>query len=127
MSKITNLTGGAVTIIVAATKKGGGGWDHFYLGNGQDTSRLTDDPDGFACYDSSTGKLVKIIYEGGLKFAWRLHDWTTIEVKQNNSGNIEAFTSFSFKLCAYYGRWPFCHILRKTGLESDHYDFPESL
>ena len=127
MSKISNLTGGAVTIGVAATKKGGG-WEHFFLGNGEDTTNKTDDPDGFVCYYSSTGKLTSIIYQGEKRSVWRLHDFTTVEVKQNDSGAIEAFTSFgSFKLCGYYGRFPMCHVLQLVDLEHFHYDFSNSL
>jgi len=126
MSKIKNLTGGAVTIGVAATKQGGG-WEHFYLGNGQDTSYQTEDPDGFVCYDSGTGILVPVIYEGEKRFVWRLHDFTTVEIR-NNHGAIEAFTSFgSFKLCKYYGGFPKCHLFQIVELEPFHYDFSKSL
>ena len=127
MSKITNLTGGAVKIAVAATKKGGG-WDHFYLDSAQNTDNLTDDPDGFACYDSATGLIVKAAYQGIIRTVWRLHDFTTVEIKQNEGGHIEAFTSFgSFKLCGYYGGFPKCHLLELVDLEPFHYEFPRSL
>lgn len=123
MSKIKNLTGGAVTVCVAATRKGGG-WEHFYLGNGADTTYKTDDPDGFVCFESTTGKLVPIIYDGAERYVWRLHDFTTVEVKENN-GRIEAFTSFGgFKLCSYYGGFPKCHLLQAVELEPFHYNFP---
>jgi hypothetical protein len=127
MSKITNSTGGAVTVGVAATKKGGG-WEHFYLGSGEDTAYKTDDPDGFVCYESSTGKLVGVIYEGEKRYVWRLHDFTTVEIRKNSSDAIEAFTSFgSFRLCGYYGGCPGCNLLRAVELQYFHYDFPRSL
>lgn len=127
MSKITNQTGGAVTIGVAATKQGGG-WDHFYLGAGADTTYKTNDPDGFVCYDSTTGKLVPIYYEGEKRYVWRLHDFTTVKVNGGNGERIVAVTSFgSFKLCGYYGGFPKCHVLQTVELEPFHYDFSGSV